>query len=142
MQASRAETPAAAVLSFQNEPRGLTFQEQIADDLDAVFFNALAKEFVTLHKIKGVRGMASKEHEIEAVVDSERYLERATRDKVENVNLNGLVFFVKKSHWMGIVKRLPRVTDELFLDGKRYQVTAVAEDMGALEVTLEALRGM
>ena len=129
------------MLSFQNEPRGLTFQDQAANDLEAVFFNALAKEFVTLHKIKGIRGIASAEHEIEAVVDSERYLERAIRDKVENINLNGLVFFVKKSHWLGIYNRLPRVSDSLFFDGSRYQVTAVAEDMGALEITLEALRG-
>jgi len=129
------------MLSFQNEPRSLTFQEQVAEDLDAIFFNALAKEFVTKHKIKGIKGVASKEHEIEAVVDSERYLERAIRDKVENINLNGLVFFVKKSHWMGIYNRMPMVSDALIFDGSRYQVTAVAEDMGALEITLEGLRG-
>ena len=64
-------------------------------DLDAIFFNALAKEFVTKHKIKGIKGAASKEHEIEAAQDSERYLERAIRDKVENINRGGLVYFVR-----------------------------------------------
>jgi len=119
-----------------------TFQDQIANDLDAVFFNATAKEFVTTHKISGTRGkVVSPAKELQVIVDSELYQERKMRDKVENVNLNGLVFFVKKEHWLENFDFIPKLESELAFDKKRYLVLAVAEDMGMLEFTIEGKRG-
>ena len=40
----------------------LNFQEQAASDLDAVFFNTPAMEFVEQRKIKGVKGNNSSNH--------------------------------------------------------------------------------
>ena len=127
------------MLSFQNEAPSLTFQEQAAADLDAVFFNAAAKESVTTHKIKV--SQKSPEHECQVIVDSERYLERMIKDKIENVNLNGLVFFIKESDWRDRFTNIPIVNSELFFDGKRYKVVAVGDDTGMLEFTIEAWRG-
>ena len=118
-----------------------TFQDHVAADLDAVFFNAPAKEFVTTHKIQGIRGIPSKAFDCEVVVDSERYLERAMQDKIEGISLNGLVFFIKKSEWIEKFNHIPKVGTALLFDGKHYQVIAVSEDMGSLEFTIEATRG-
>jgi len=117
------------------------FQEQIVIDLDNVFFNAPQKEFVTLHKIQGIMGTVSEVHECECIVDSERYFERMVKDKVEGVSLNGLVFFIKESHWLEKFKRIPKVNSTLKFDGELYLVVAIAADMGSLEFTLEARRG-
>ena len=115
----------------------LNFQEQAAKDLDAVFFNAPAMEFVEQRKIKGVEGIAAVEHVCNIVVDRERYMEQRISAKSENVTLNGLLFFIKTSEWKEKFKRLPRVTNQLRLDGKLYAVDNVVDDMGMLEITLE-----
>ena len=111
-------------------------------DIDNVFLNATAFEFVTTHKIQGIRGMVSEAFECQVVVDSERYFERMVKDKVEGVSLNGLVFFIKKSDWIAKFKHIPKIEASLKFDGKQYLVAAVAEDMGVLEFTLEATRGL
>ena len=129
------------MLSFQNESPNLNFQDQAAADLDAVFFNTEAKEFVTIHKIQGIRGFVSEAFDCEVIVDNERYFERVVKDKVEGVNLNGLVFFIKKSDWLEKFKHIPKVDAALLFDGKQYLVVAVAEDMGMLDFTIEATRG-
>jgi len=118
-----------------------TFQEQAAADLYAVFFNAPAMEFVTTHKIQGIRGFISEAFDCQVVVDSERYFERMIKDKVEGVSLNGLVFFIKKSDWIEKFKHIPKVEAALNFDGKQYLVAAVSDDMGVLEFTIEATRG-
>jgi len=128
-------------LTFQGKTRKPNFQDQVTADLDAVFFNAPAKEFVTTHTIQGIRGMISEPFECEVIVDSERYFERMIRDKVEGVSLNGLVFFIKKSDWIEKFKHVPKVEATLKFDGKQYLVAAVAEDMGTLDFTIEAVRG-
>jgi len=119
----------------------INFQEQAAADLDAVFFNAAAMEFVTTHKIQGIRGLVSEAFDCNVVVDSERYFERMIKDKVEGVSLNGLVFFIKKSDWIEKFKHIPKVESALKFDGKQYLIFDVSEDMGMLEFTLEAVRG-
>jgi len=121
----------------------LSFQDQLMKDIDNVFLNADAMEFVTTHKIQGTRGAAfSEAFECQVVVDSERYFERMVKDKVEGVSLNGLVFFIKKSDWIAKFKHIPKIEAALKFDGKQYLVAAVAEDMGVLEFTLEATRGL
>jgi len=119
----------------------LNFQEQVAADLDAVFFNASAMEFVTTHKIQGIQGFVSEAFDCDVIVDSERYFERMIKDKVEGVSLNGLVFFIKKGDWTEKFKHIPKIDAALKFDGKQYLISAVAEDMGMLEFTLEAARG-
>ena len=120
----------------------LNFQEQAANDLDAVFFNAAAMEFVEQRKIKGVKGIASIEHICNVVIDRERYMEQRISAKSENVTLNGLLFFIKTAEWRKKFGRLPKAKyDELRLGGKRYIVDNVVDDMGMLEITLEIPRG-
>jgi len=119
----------------------LNFQEQAANDLDAVFFNAPAMEFVEQRKIKGVKGIASVEHVCNIVIDRERYMEQHISAKSENVSLNGLLFFIKTAEWREKFKRLPDVNDEMLLGKQRYRVDSVVDDMGMLEITLEIPRG-
>ena len=119
----------------------LNFQEQAAIDIDNVFLNAAAFEFVTTHTIQGIRGLVSEAFECQVVVDSERYFQRMVKDKVEGVSLNGLVFFIKKSDWISKFKHIPKVESALKFDGKQYLIASVDEDMGVLEFTLEAVRG-
>ena len=130
-----------AMLSFQGQAPNLTFQDQQMKDVQNVFFNFAAKEFVTVHKIQGIRGFVSEAFDCEVIVDSERYFERMIRDKVEVVSLNGLIFFIPKSEWIERFKHVPKVDSALRFDGKQYLVSAVAEEMGVLEFTLEAVRG-
>ena len=65
----------------------LNFQDQAAKDLDAVFFNALAPEFVIPVKIKGIKGLVSPEFVCSVVVDRERYVEQRISARSENVTL-------------------------------------------------------
>ena len=126
-------------LTFHGQEPNLHFQDQRKEDLDEVFFNADNFEFATAHLI--VTADKRFRHECLVVVDSERYFERMIRDKVQGVSKNGLVFFIKTSEWLEKFQRLPGVDEELFFDNKRYLVSAVSENMGSLEVTLEAIRG-
>ena len=120
----------------------LNFQQQAAKDLDAVFFNVPIKEFVEQKMIGGTRGQkTSPPIECNVVIDRERYMEQRISAKSENVSLNGLLFFIKTSEWREKFKRLPRVNNELWFDGKHYIIESVVDDMGMLEVTLEVPRG-
>ena len=120
----------------------LNFQQQAEKDLDAVFFNAAAMEFVTTHSIAGIRGMkASPAVELGVVVDYELYNERKIKDKIEGISLNGLVFFIKKAEWLKHFGSVPKVNAALQFDNEKYQIAAVNDDFGVLEITLEANRG-
>ena len=120
----------------------LKFQQQIKKDLDAVFFNVPRREFVTQHKIAGTRGAASlPAQEYNVTVDRDLYIERQIRDGVEQVSLDGLVFFIRESEWIEKFERIPKIGSELRVDGERYLVVAVCENMGVLEFTLDAKRG-
>ena len=119
----------------------LNFQKQAAKDLDAVFFNAPAMEFVEQRKLKGVKGLISPEHICNVVIDRERYMEQRISAKSENVTLNGLLFFIKTAEWKEKFKRIPTIGNELLFDGRRYLVDNVVDDMGMLEITLEIPRG-
>jgi hypothetical protein len=115
------------------------FQEQLEHDLDAVFFNAAAMEFATPHLIGGIRGKPPVELEI--VMDHELYKERSA-GALENTSLDGVVIFVKKETWKQSFGSItPKVTDAIKLDGKAYQIDAVDDDMGVLELTLSGNRG-
>ena len=119
----------------------LNFQQQAANDLDTVFFNASKMEFVEQRKIRGVRKGVSIEHTCNVVIDRERYMEQRISAKSENVTLNGLLFFIKTAEWKQKFKRIPAVGNELLLDGRRYLIDNVVDDMGMLEITLEIPRG-
>jgi len=117
----------------------LNFQDQMKKDLDDVFLNAPAMEFVTEHLIGGVGETSPKACQV--IVDRERYQQRKMQDKVENINLNGLTFFIKKADWIDKFQHIPKIDSELRFDGKRYLVEAVIEDMGLLEFVIQAHRG-
>ena len=126
-------------LTFAKPAAFANFQDNRKTDLDEVFFSADNFEFATTHTI--VSADRRFKHECLVVVDSERYFERMIRDKVQGVSKNGLVFFIKTSEWLEKFETLPAVGRELYFDGEDYLVSAVSENMGSLEVTLEALRG-
>jgi len=118
------------------------FQEQVAIDNSDVFLNAAAFEFVTTHEIAGVRGdKASPPKKCQVIVDKDLYVERRIKDQAENVTLDGLVFFVKESHWLENFRRFPKIRDGLLFDGIRYQIVDLNREMGLMEVTLEANKG-
>ena len=120
----------------------LNFQQQQEKDLDDVFFNVPAFEFVTTHRIAGIRGhKASPAVECNIVVDRELYTERRISSRAENVSLNGLIFFIKKSDWLDKFNYIPKVEAALQFDGERYTVEALTDNMGVLEFTLGAYRG-
>ena len=126
-------------LTFHGQEPNLHFQDQRKEDLDEVFFNAANFEFAAMHAIATPDGRF--EHECLVVVDSERYFERMIRDKVQGVSKNGIVFFIKTSEWLEKFESLPVVGRELLFDGYDYLVSAVSENMGSLEITLEGMRG-
>lgn len=117
------------------------FQQQATADLDAVFFNAPAMEFVEQRKIKGVKGISSVEHICNVVIDRERYMEQRISARSDNVSLNGMLFFIKTDEWRDKFKRLPQIKDELRFAGRHYLVDNIVNDMGMLEITLEMPRG-
>ncbi|MCL2201569.1 MAG: hypothetical protein FWB75_06350 [Oscillospiraceae bacterium] len=115
------------------------FQQQLEKDIDDVFLNASAMEFVTPHLIGGLKGHPPKS--VNVIVDGERYLQRKLRDKVENITLNGIVFFVKKAEWLEAFGNIPKVESSLVFDAQRYLVESVTDDMGVLEFCIEGNRG-
>ena len=118
----------------------LNFQQQQMKDIDDVFLNAEAFEFVEPHIIGGVAGKPSFECNI--IIDSERYLERQKQDNIENVTINGASFFIKKSEWLEKFGNIPKVNTAIVLDKKPYTVEAVDDNMGVLEFALVANRGL
>lgn len=118
-----------------------TFQEQQVQDLEKVFFNAAAFEFVTIHEISDVGGIKTPSANLNVVVDHELYEERRLTSKAENLSANGLVFFVQKSLWLKKIKGTPPIGSTLRFDGKLYQINDIKDNMDVLEFTLEANRG-
>ena len=118
-----------------------TFQEQQLEDLDRVFFNTAAMEFAERHEIAGIRGSkASPAFACTAIVDRERYMEQRASAKSENVSLNGFSFFIKRNDWPNALE-YPKVRGKLLFDKELYEVIAVNDDMGMIEVMLEIPRG-
>ena len=74
------------------------------------------------------------------VIDRERYMEQRISAKSENVNLAGTLFFIKTAEWLEKFKRFPSIGNSLKFDGETYLVSSVVDDMGMLEITLEATR--
>ena len=99
-------------------------------------------EFAETRKIAGTRGgVASPALDCTVVVDHELFVERRQSSKAEGVNLNGLVFFIKKAEWLEKFKTLPKIESALQFDGMMYQVESVRDNMGVLEITLYINRG-
>ena len=96
-------------------------------------------EFVTTHMIGGIRGKPSTPCDV--VVDHELYIERKIKDGVENISLDGMVLFIKKSAWNEKFGSIPKITSVLIFDDRKFQIEAVNDDMGILEITLGAARG-
>lgn len=120
----------------------LNFKQYIDKDLDDIFFSVEAMEFATTHKIAGTRGnKASTPIEFQVVVDHELYVEHRLSSKAENISLNGLIFFIKKSDWIKEFEIVPKVDSSIYFDGERYLVSAAKDNMGILEITLESYRG-
>ena len=120
----------------------LNFREQLQKDLDEVFFNLSAFEFAQIHKIAGIRGgVASPPFECTVIVDHELFVERRQSSKAEGVNLNGLLFFIKKDEYLEKFKALPKIESALQFDGEIYQVASLRDNMGVLEITLNGKRG-
>lgn len=117
------------------------FQEQMEIDVDAVWFNKEAYEFVSPHMIGGIiRGKPSVE--LDVVADRELYQERKVKDNVENISLDGLVVFIKKTVWHDTFgKAKPKVDNALKFDGADYQIESVDDDMYVYAITIGGARG-
>lgn len=116
-----------------------TFQGQYMADLDNVFFNVEAKEFVAPHLIGGIRGRPPVNCNV--AVDFESCRGRNVKDDVENISINGLVFFIKKAEWEDNFGEVPNNGASLKFDGRPYQIEDVVDVFGTLKVTLYAMRG-
>lgn len=115
-----------------------TFQEQHIADLDNLFFKVEAKEFIAPHQIGGNGGKPPIVCNV--AVDFEQYSGRNIKDSVENITINGLIFFIKKDEWLNNFGDLPNIGSSLKFDSRQYQVEDVVDVYGALKITLSANR--
>lgn len=102
------------------------FKDAVANDIKGVFINAL--EFADLHNING--------NMVNCVVDRDVIKERGTpssSEYAEGVFLEQIMIFVAKDD----LPRVPVKGELLRLDGDRYLVDEVYEDMGMLQITIE-----
>ena len=113
----------------------LNFQEQAIKDLENVFFSDIS-EFVTPTKIGDVAG--SPPHMCNVIIDRERYTNQQLKSKSDNVSLNGLLFYIKKSEWLEKFKNMPRIGNSLTFDGDDYTISNVIDDMYNLEISIDA----
>lgn len=103
------------------------FKDAVNSDINSVFINAL--EFAEPHNINGKL--------INCVVDDdvlEERLSRTNQEYFDGVFKSRRLVFIEKD-------QLPHtpVVGELFrLDGHRYTVVNVAENMGVLDITIES----
>lgn len=103
------------------------FKDQVAADIKQVFINPL--EFASLHNIDG--------QDVNAVIDRDVIKERqapTAAEYAEGVYKDEMLVYVAT----GDLRRTP-VKGQIFrLDGEIYLVAEVAENMGVLEITIEA----
>lgn len=103
------------------------FKDQVAADIKQVFINSL--EFAATHNING--------QNVDAVIDRDVIKERqppTASEYAEGVYKEEMLVYVAA----GDLRRTP-IKGELFrLDGSRYVVSEVAENIGVLEITIEA----
>lgn len=102
------------------------FKDAIASDIKAVFLNSL--EFADEHNING--------NPVVCVVDRDVIKERNAKtysEYAEGVYLEQIMIFVAKDD----LSRVPVKGEMLRLDGQRYLVDEVSENMGMLEITIE-----
>ena len=118
----------------------LNFREQHLKDLDEAFFNLSAFEFAETRKLGGIPGVRPSV-DCTIIVDHELFVERRQSSKAEGVNLNGLVFFIKKDEWLEKFKAIPKIESAILFDGEIYQVESVRDNMDVLEITLYIYRG-
>ncbi|WP_314905001.1 hypothetical protein [Selenomonas artemidis] len=106
----------------------MSFRDQVAADIDAVFLNT--DEFAELHTIDGV--------EVRAVAS-----ENVTRKKsgIASRNYDGLHGdYAKVTCKAADLQRVPNQGENIKLDGKRYKVERCVNNMGMLTLTLAAYR--
>lgn len=106
----------------------MTFKEQIAEDIENIFFNI--DEFGTIHKINEI--------EYTIVVDNQALLERQLKDEIENIFLGDILFFIRKSD----LDYIPIIDDRINFDGLNYQVSKVTQNFGILEIILKGNFGV
>lgn len=102
------------------------FKDAVSSDIKGVFINAL--EFADEHTING--------ETVICVVDTDLIKERGTpssSEYAEGVFLEQISIFVDKDD----LPRVPVKGEMLRLDGDRYLVDNVSENMGVLEITIE-----
>ncbi|AHN84823.1 ATP-binding sugar transporter family protein [Vibrio phage phi 2] len=102
------------------------FKDAVANDIKAVFINGL--EFADEHTING--------QTVTCVVDRDEIKERGTpsaSEYAEGVFIEQVMIFVAKND----LPRVPVKGELLRLDGERYLVDEVAENMGMLEITIQ-----
>lgn len=104
-----------------------TFKDAIKKDIKAVFLNGL--EFADQYNINGI--------DMLAVVDEVTLKERKSRGQAEyaeGVYKDQKLIFVEKS----VYGEPPAIGEILRLNGSRYFVTNCIDDLGLLEISVEA----
>lgn len=103
----------------------MSFKEQVQKDI-AVFLNL--DEFAELHDIDG--------SQVLAVIDNDILKIRSDRqsERYDGVYKGEFVVFVKADN----LPSRPVYGQHMRLDGRLYQVAECTENMGVLEITLEA----
>lgn len=105
------------------------FKAQVKNDIKMTFLNSL--EFADWHDIDGARVLC--------MLDSDIIQERNARtqsDYAEGVFEENIVLYIQETD----LPRRPVREEVMFVDGRRYFVTHVAENIGVLEVTLSEAR--
>lgn len=103
------------------------FKDAVNADINNVFINAL--EFAEPHNINGKL--------INCVVDDdilEERLSRTNQEYFDGVFKHRRLVFVEANE----LPHVPVVGELFRLDGKRYTVANVAENMGVLDITIES----
>lgn len=101
----------------------MALKDDILSDIDSVFLNT--DDFAGEHEINGIS--------VICVVDDDRLLER-TDKAIQGTYLGEKLLFVKASDLPG----RPAIDSRLTLDGKPWYVRTCIENMGMLEIRLEA----
>lgn len=103
------------------------FKDAVAADIKAVFINPI--EFADLHNINGQM--------VNAVVDRDVIKERqqpSAAEYAEGIFREEMLIYVEASE----LRRKPVKGEILRLDSELFLVAEVAENMGVLEITLQA----
>ncbi|WP_339271411.1 hypothetical protein NYE54_08105 [Paenibacillus sp. FSL K6-1330] len=103
----------------------MNLKEQMARDVQQTFMNP--DEFAEIHSIYGV--------DLLCIINNDS-LRQASQAMALDAYSSYLLLHISRTE-LEKIGRMPKEGNEFNLDGKRYRVTNVAEEMGMMEIALE-----